>query len=569
MLKGCSWIIGEHQKDKIFEEDEIVNAINWSKDVDFQIRNFNQAEKLKLLFDKWVKVQNVDSPEARRARYILQDEAVLITYEVGNFDVLNRIAKNGNITGGDKLYQLISFFCEADSYKKYGDKKDAWAFLNKDNQLLTEDDIWEIHSKKMSSLYDRLYRVCGTLVRSEVRIGLTLDKLPGTQDDRGMWYRKYQRISRSFYNEDFRKANMEVREVLAEMDNKNMKDNDLQMDLYLIGIDASIKEGCPDLDMLRCASSVATSDPAILLRQLMIAIFNFEMSRLNDIRVGDAIRDIEDMGQDAEQRIHDEFKLKRDVAIRKENREYLEACFQRYVMNCEKKRIKPNIEIHVVEKHRKEGYFCQQNVEVEEDEQESKNQFRIFNELRGVKEVNKRTTQHWMEAQINNYDPKDMTVPRLGLRNHAAVDRGFDTVFREIEVASVLADTLCPGCEEDETYMETFIEFATKKLQYHIGKNVGKKIKPGNSKSTLRDENRARRKVANTIRLTNGQQIVTSNPEEISANVIKAEVNAILIMDLIEDYGIFWRTFYDKDGFEHQGMNDWGWKEFGYQQRPI
>jgi hypothetical protein len=54
------------------------------------------------------------------------------------------------------------------------------------------------------------------------------------------------------------------------------------------------------------------------------------------------------------------------------------------------------------------------------------------------------------------------------------VDKDLGNVFREFEEASIYSNSLCPGCEEEEISMETFIDFVTKKLQNHIGQKLEK-----------------------------------------------------------------------------------------------
>jgi hypothetical protein len=46
------------------------------------------------------------------------------------------------------------------------------------------------------------------------------------------------------------------------------------------------------------------------------------------------------------------------------------------------------------------------------------------------------------------------------------------------------------------------------------------------------------------IRLSNGEEIRTENAAEINSNVIKAEIKAIMVRYLIEQYRIYYRTFY-------------------------
>jgi hypothetical protein len=119
---------------------------------------------------------------------------------------------------------------------------------------------------------------------------------------RNSWYRKYLRLSRDFFNKDFQHANREARDVIDEMNNKNMKDIGLLVDFYLLGIDASIKAGNPDEELLMQADRVSMNDPVILLRKLMMEIYAFEIATKNDIRIKDTLEEIEGIGIEAKEK---------------------------------------------------------------------------------------------------------------------------------------------------------------------------------------------------------------------------------------------------------------------------
>jgi hypothetical protein len=82
-------------------------------------------------------------------------------------------------------------------------------------------------------------------------------------------------------------------------------------------------------------------------------------------------------------------------------------------------------------------------------------------------------------------------------------------VFRELEKASKFANTLYPDNQLDEEFQEVFIELVTKRLQRHIGESVGKIIKPENEKQTFVSESKSRAKALNSIKLSNGEEIIT------------------------------------------------------------
>jgi hypothetical protein len=97
-----------------------------------------------------------------------------------------------------------------------------------------------------------------------------------------------------------------------------------------------------------------------------------------------------------------------------------------------------------------------------------------------------------------------------------------------------------------------FVEFVTKTSQRHIGKAYGKKVEVRNSRRTIPDENKMRNKAINVIRLSNGKEIRTENIAEINSNVIKAEMCAMNIRSVIENYKLLNRTFaFEKEDERH------------------
>jgi hypothetical protein len=130
--------------------------------------------------------------------------------------------------------------------------------------------------------------------------------------------------------------------------------------------------GNPDEDLIEQANRVAINDPSVLLRKLLMKIYYFEISRNCDIRISDAIDEIEGMGAEAESRIHENYRENKDLGISKEKLEYLEECCSSYIYLCSRKGIEPNIEKKPIERSRKEGYFKKLKEVIEEDSDREK-----------------------------------------------------------------------------------------------------------------------------------------------------------------------------------------------------
>jgi hypothetical protein len=183
--------------------------------------------------------------------------------------------------------------------------------------------------------------VCLARHRRATRIGMTLNNFK--EGDKNEWYRNYLRVSRNYFNEDYEQANREARNVINKITNSNRKDLGLLIDFYLIGIDASIKMGNPDEDLIEQANRIAVNDPSVLLRKLLMKIYYFEIARNCDIRISDTIEEIEGLGIEAESRIHDNYRINKDLSVFKENLEYLEEGHNKYIYLCVRKKIDPNI----------------------------------------------------------------------------------------------------------------------------------------------------------------------------------------------------------------------------------
>jgi hypothetical protein len=63
------------------------------------------------------------------------------------------------------------------------------------------------------------------------------------------------------------------------------------------------------------AMRLEDNDPSIWLRNLDIKIQEFEVNRLNDIRVAEVLNNIYLLGKEVEEKIHENFKFKSDQCV--------------------------------------------------------------------------------------------------------------------------------------------------------------------------------------------------------------------------------------------------------------
>jgi hypothetical protein len=92
--------------------------------------------------------------------------------------------------------------------------------MNRQNRF-EDESTWNLHGRKYQEMYNQMRKVCGVIFEHLTRIGLTKEGLK--DNDKDAWCRKYQRVSRSFFNEDFEQANREASDVISQMNNINFK----------------------------------------------------------------------------------------------------------------------------------------------------------------------------------------------------------------------------------------------------------------------------------------------------------------------------------------------------------
>jgi hypothetical protein len=89
-----------------------------------------------------------------------------------------------------------------------------------------------------------------------------------------------------------------------------------------------------------------------LLRSLAIKVQEFEVNRLNDIRVADVLNDICLLGKEIEEKIDENFRDMKDICIFNENKDYLKESYERFMHICDRKWIRPDIEIKSIEERK-------------------------------------------------------------------------------------------------------------------------------------------------------------------------------------------------------------------------
>jgi hypothetical protein len=189
------------------------------------------------------------------------------------------------------------FIKERKNRKERDDFRNEWENINQDNAL------WKGKSRLRSEcpeLFRHLCESCRIFNRKMIKIGNVTKDLKDVLKDK--WINKYQKITRDFFNEYIEQSNREARDPIIECNELDVRNNDVSVDFYLIGIDASIKVGNPDIALVEKDLKLADNDSAILLRSLALKIQNLEVNRLNDINIGMVLDDIAITGKEVDEK---------------------------------------------------------------------------------------------------------------------------------------------------------------------------------------------------------------------------------------------------------------------------
>jgi hypothetical protein len=79
------------------------------------LKDLIPEDKIRLLFDKWVIIQNIRDSEVSRRRRIIQDEEISLAYEVKNFELMNKFADLSQTRTSGPFYEGVIHFCNEES----------------------------------------------------------------------------------------------------------------------------------------------------------------------------------------------------------------------------------------------------------------------------------------------------------------------------------------------------------------------------------------------------------------------------------------------------------------------
>jgi hypothetical protein len=83
-----------------------------------------------------------------------------------------------------------------------------------------------------------------------------------------------------FHDEDYEQTNRETRDFIDDLNNQVARNNPVSLDIYITGINASIKAGNPDNSLIEEVLRLVDNDPSNLHKNLVIKIHKFDLNRV-------------------------------------------------------------------------------------------------------------------------------------------------------------------------------------------------------------------------------------------------------------------------------------------------
>jgi hypothetical protein len=90
-----------------------------------------------------------------------------------------------------------------------------------------------------------MYEACRIMNSQMIKMGNVIKEINDSCKEKYLC--KYQKIARIFHDEDYEQAKREARDLICELNGRGVRNNPVFLEVYIIGIDASIKAGNPDI----------------------------------------------------------------------------------------------------------------------------------------------------------------------------------------------------------------------------------------------------------------------------------------------------------------------------------
>jgi hypothetical protein len=248
------------------------------------------------------------------------------------------------------------------------------------------------------------------------------------------WFQQYTKVSRDFHNESLENCFICARDSIYMMRNSNFRNNQLLVDLYIMGTEAMINLDSIDMSFINEGMTIGIEIPGLAVRKLYCDILTFSRTDRRNIRsIDDEVNNILAMAKDIENRITDRRIATNDIIEYKENRSWIYKCYKLWLRTCSVKTLNPNVDIYQKKQMRNENvsYFSRKENEFKEDEEDIQKKLKErLNQAQLLQE--KITNMMQMEKEMENFNPEDYNIPRLMMRLMKSVYPGLANLYDEL-----------------------------------------------------------------------------------------------------------------------------------------
>jgi hypothetical protein len=163
---------------------------------------------------------------------------------------------------------LITRFYTMNKYSKteLATFKAKWAEDNVQELIKEEDAILKDTNEEIRNLFYLMKRKCGDYL---YRANLVWESLVNSRtQNTDSWFSQYTKVSRDFHNENWENCFICARDSIYMMRNGNFRNNQVLMDLYIMGTEAMINSDNIDVSFINEGLTIGIEIPGLAVRKL-------------------------------------------------------------------------------------------------------------------------------------------------------------------------------------------------------------------------------------------------------------------------------------------------------------
>jgi hypothetical protein len=151
--------------------------------------------------------------------------------------------------------------------------KAKWSEESTQKWIKEEDSILKETNDEIRNLFYLMKRKCGDYL---YRANLVWENLVNSKvRDIDSWFNQYAKVSREFHNEIWENCFICARDTIYMMRNGNFRNNQMLMDLYIMGVEAMINMDNVDESFMNEGMMIGIEIPGLAVRKLYYDILVF------------------------------------------------------------------------------------------------------------------------------------------------------------------------------------------------------------------------------------------------------------------------------------------------------